>query len=74
MNTSVILERQGASSVSLHPAKWTMKACSKCGGSGKVDCLHCYGSGNGYDKNGKCNYCHGSGRQTCYECDGSGRE
>jgi hypothetical protein len=39
-----------------------------------MDCFHCYGSGKGYDKNGKCSYCKGTGKQECGKCWGSGRE
>lgn len=50
-----------------------MATCKQCNGSGEMECLHCYGSGKGYAKDGKCNYCRGSKRQRCVECGGSGK-
>lgn len=50
-----------------------MATCKTCNGTRKVACIHCYGSGKGYGKDGKCNYCKGSKTQTCYECDGTGK-
>jgi hypothetical protein len=49
-----------------------MAKCRQCGGTGEIECLHCYGSGKG--PNGKCNYCKGEKTMACPECGGSGKD
>lgn len=48
------------------------KPCTACGGTGKITCTDCDGSGDCYlcDGTGTCYYCDGSG--TCSNCDGTG--
>ena len=48
------------------------KPCTACGGTGKITCTDCDGSGDCYlcDGTGTCYYCDGDGK--CRECGGSG--
>lgn len=52
-----------------------MPSCSSCGGSGRVMCGVCHGSGDAVDSQGnlrQCPRCGGSGNETCPRCGGSG--
>ena len=47
------------------------KKCSKCKGSGEVNCFFCKGTGKNQDNKSKeCAFCHGSGKKCCKNCDG----
>jgi DnaJ-class molecular chaperone len=52
--------------------------CSKCGGSGKVVCQGCGGTGRPKDDHkeqvrwASCAGCHGTGQRTCAACGGTG--
>ncbi len=49
------------------------KNCTMCGGSGRITCPKCLGSGTLAD--GKtCFMCDGHGKTTCPRCNGSGHE
>ena len=43
--------------------------CTRCSGSGEVECGECWGSGCCSD-GGQCENCGGSGRVPCPECGG----
>lgn len=55
--------------------------CTICGGTGKVFCPSCGGSGvtgygfgvGGFGGVGRCNTCHGSGKVNCSSCGGDGK-
>ncbi|MBR6510446.1 MAG: hypothetical protein IKT38_07560 [Clostridia bacterium] len=50
---------------------YTTTRCSKCNGSGDMDCPNCNGTGyNPYG--GQCHRCYGEGTVTCDRCGGSG--
>jgi hypothetical protein len=51
-----------------------MASCGRCGGSGTIDCIQCYGSGKSANGEHDCAHCGGSGTQTCIDCGGSGTE
>ena len=48
--------------------------CSECGGTGKVVCYDCQGTGECHHCGTKdgCPECEGSGKQVCDYCDGDG--
>lgn len=51
-----------------------MEKCQECGGGGKVECIHCYGTGkHGSDPNKPCPECKGQKTQRCWNCGGSGK-
>lgn len=61
------------------PKKNEKKSCSECGGSGKVPCQGCDGSGGASDyapsedvRWSSCASCHGTGKCDCPVCDGTG--
>jgi len=60
----------GMSTASHRPTAEEERACSKCGGSGRTDCIRCNGDGNE-----ACGFCWRSGTVdvTCRTCNGSGR-
>ncbi len=53
-----------------------MAECSRCDGTGEIDCIQCYGSGRhgNYPNPETCAHCGGSGKQTCIDCGGSGEK
>jgi hypothetical protein len=47
------------------------KKCSRCKGSGEVNCFICKGTGRrDTDKSKDCSSCNGSGKKCCSNCDG----
>jgi DnaJ-class molecular chaperone len=49
--------------------------CSTCGGTGRIHCNHCGGSGinqNSSLLNAECRGCQGTGKEICQPCRGSG--
>ena len=49
-------------------------SCTKCNGSGDMDCEPCNGSGYDFGDGGQCDYCGGMGDTQCDKCYGSGRQ
>lgn len=50
---------------------YVRKTCSRCHGSGEIDCQYC--GGDGYNLyGGQCSHCCGMGWENCPDCDGDG--